>query len=229
MGRAQDSLLADDLAVLDDREKHRLEGYADDVTRARYAGARAAIRRTVARWHDVEPSSVTWATAPCPGCGSDQHGPPRIQRPVTDWQISVSRSERWWMLALSYQAPVGVDIELRRTHEVSAVVRRCLSRAEQAHVAAARSGGGRDDALMRCWVRKEAVSKAWGVGLGTDLARIEVRPEDDHALIRRTAPGGHSLWDVRDVAVTGACLAAVARPAAHAGPVAVRIPTAASS
>jgi len=125
------------------------------------------------------------------------------------------------MLALSYAVPVGVDIERRRAPEVPAVLRRGLNAEERAHVAATRQGTERDDALMRCWVRKEAVVKAWGIGLGTDLAEVAVRPEQERAVVERAGSDGPERWTVAEVAVGADCLAALARPAADTSQVVV--------
>lgn len=220
-GEVPDVAATPDLAVLDEGELRRLAAFRDPVVAARYAGARAAIRRTVAAWLEVAPSDVVWGNEACPGCGDARHGPPRVRHPATEWRAGVSRSGRWWMLALSPGVPVGVDIEVRGPHEVPAVVRRCLSPAERAEVVAAPEGGERDDALTRCWVRKEAVVKGWGVGLGTDLAEIEVRPGLERAVVVRRTPRGPEPWEVSDVAAGAACLAALARPAACTLPVTV--------
>ncbi|MFF4487746.1 4'-phosphopantetheinyl transferase family protein [Streptomyces sp. NPDC001544] len=221
IGEVPDVLAARDRAVLDEPELRRLAAFRDPVAGARYAGARAAIRRTVAAWLGVAPGDVVWGNEECPGCGDARHGPPRVLRPATGWRVAVSRSGRWWMLALSPGVPVGVDIEVRGPHEVPAVVRRCLSAAERAEVTAAPEGVARDDVLTRCWVRKEAVVKGWGVGLGTDLAEVGVRPGRQRALVVRRTPQGPEPWEVSDVAAGTDCLAALARPAACDLPVTV--------
>ncbi|UNS99117.1 4'-phosphopantetheinyl transferase superfamily protein [Streptomyces tubbatahanensis] len=230
-GRVRDTPAADDVAVLDERERHRFAEYRDALAAAHYAGARAAVRRTVARWHGVRPAEVVWGTGRCPGCGSDRHGPPLLRAPRGGWRVSVSRSGPWWMLALSRAAPVGVDIEQRRPLTVPAVVRRCLGAQERAHVAAAAQGAARDEELLRCWVRKEAVVKGWGIGLGTDLARVAVRPELRSAVLERTEDEGaaaRELWVVQDVPAGEECLAALSRPADDTAPLVLRPPEAAA-
>ncbi|MEV2249836.1 4'-phosphopantetheinyl transferase superfamily protein [Streptomyces sp. NPDC050147] len=220
-GQVPDTVADQDVALLDDRERRRFDGFKDEVTRARYAGARAEIRRTVARWHGVGPTAVHWGVARCPGCGSRDHGPPYLRLPRSEWRTSVSRSGEWWMLALSYGAPVGVDLERRSAFDAEAVVRRALTPEERAHVATAGEGTERDDALMRCWVRKEAVVKAWGVGLGTDLAGVAVRPWEESAVVERAGREGAERWAVREVSVGESCVAALARPADVTAPVVV--------
>ncbi|MEV0654862.1 4'-phosphopantetheinyl transferase superfamily protein [Streptomyces sp. NPDC050395] len=221
VGQVPDTAADQDVALLDERERHRFDAFGDEVTRARYAGSRAAIRRTVARWHGVGPAAVHWGVARCPGCGSRDHGPPYVRLPRSEWRSSVSRSGEWWMLALSYGVPVGVDLERRSAPQADAVIRRALTPEERAHVEAAGEGTERDDALMRCWTRKEAVAKAWGVGLGTDLAEVAVRPWQETAVVERTGGGGAEHWAVREVSVGEACVAALARPVAVAAPVVV--------
>ncbi|MEU4996447.1 4'-phosphopantetheinyl transferase superfamily protein [Streptomyces sp. NPDC021622] len=224
IGRTGDEATPGDLALLDPGERRRMERFTDACRRAWYAGAHAAFRRIVGASLGVEPGDVGWGTRRCPGCGSDQHGPPYVRRPDADWEVSMSRCEEWWMLALSKGDPVGVDIERRQGHEAEAVFRRCLTEAEQAHVASyGEDSEARQEALMRCWVRKEAVVKSWGLGLGTDLARVDVRPDRELAVVAHRAPDERTYWVVRDVAAPRGCLAALARPVGAVGPVTVHL------
>ncbi len=223
VGRVPDTAAPADLALLDGPEARRLAEFRDPVAAARYAGARAAVRRTAAGFLGVGPREVVWDRGPCPGCGDLRHGPPRLRRPDTGWRVGVSRSGPWWVLALSPGAAVGVDVEARGPQRVPAVVRRCLSPAERAHLAALPEGPERDDAFTRCWVRKEAVVKGWGVGVATDLARVEVRPWTGAAVVagrEAGAPDGGD-WEVRDLDAGAGCLAALALPAGFRPPVAV--------
>ncbi|MFG2558593.1 4'-phosphopantetheinyl transferase family protein [Streptomyces sp. NPDC048496] len=221
VGRVPEVPSPADLPLLDAREARRVAAFQDPVAGARYAGARAAIRRTVAAWLGVAAGDVVFGNDPCPGCGDERHGPPRLLHPVTEWRVGVSRSASWWMLALSPGVPVGVDIEARGPHRVPAVVRRCLSPGERAHVGDAPEGTRRDDALTRCWVRKEAVGKGWGVGIGTDLAAVDVQPGHVRAVVVRRTPRGNEPWEVFDLAVGPACLAALALPSECGLPVSV--------
>ncbi|MGW3655787.1 4'-phosphopantetheinyl transferase superfamily protein [Streptomyces sp. NPDC005151] len=85
-----------------------------------------------------------------------------------------------------------------------------------------RRGAERDEALMRCWVRKEAVVKAWGIGIGTDLARVPVRPDAESAVVER----GPERWEAREVTAVADCLTAYARPTGTPGSVVVHPPVA---
>ena len=67
------------------------------------------------------------------------------------------------------------------------------------------------DAFYRLWTRKEAVVKGSGVGVATDLRRVEVRPDRATALVgHRGAEGGPDTWAVRDLPAGPGHRAAVA-------------------
>lgn len=211
-GRAGERVREADLAVLDEGERERLAGLLDPVDRARYAGARAAVRRATASELSADPDELVWGRWRCPGCGSGAHGPPRLVWPPSARGVSVSRSGDRWLLALCGDAPVGADIERRTGQALAGVLRSGLSAAERRYVLSRSTETDRRDALLRCWVRKEAVVKGWGVGLGVRLAGVDVRPHREAAVVRRERPGGRvELWEVREVPVGEECVAAVAR------------------
>lgn len=100
----------------------------------------------------------------CPQCGSGDHGRPwaRLgERPV---EVSLSRAGGHLLTAICPRGPVGVDVE-----SVAAVAEHW----DAAMVLAPGEDADTDLERARAWVRKEAVLKAYGVGLArpmTDLA-----------------------------------------------------------
>ncbi len=86
--------------------------------------------------------------------------------------FNLSHSGDLALIALCADAPVGVDLE--RVHALrnpSGLARRMCSPRELAWADA------RDDlnlALLRLWVRKEAIAKAEGGGLATALSGVDV-------------------------------------------------------
>ncbi|WP_146057294.1 4'-phosphopantetheinyl transferase superfamily protein, partial [Streptomyces sp. SM14] len=91
------------------------------------------------------------------------------------------------------------DIEHLPVEGRESLVRRCFSGAEREWLAALEPSA-RAAALARGWVRKEAVTKAWGVGVAAELRSVEVlagtwRPGAASGLV--TADDG-SGWEVSD-------------------------------
>lgn len=104
----------------------------------------------------------------CAGCGSIEHGAIRVGGPRV-W-ASVSRAQGWRLVAACDTGPVGVDVEPGGS--VSAAVVRAVALHPLEAVA--------DDAqATRIWVRKEAVLKAFGLGLTVDPRRMRLSHPDE--------------------------------------------------
>jgi len=102
----------------------------------------------------------------------DGNGKPQV---VADGRgelhFNVSHSGEWGLIAVSVECAVGVDIERPRIFRNPAgLARRLCSARELEHV----RGGEDQAALLRLWVRKEAVAKADGSGLVLALERFDV-------------------------------------------------------
>ncbi|MEU6627232.1 4'-phosphopantetheinyl transferase superfamily protein [Streptomyces parvus] len=135
----------------------RVPGRRDDVVAARLLLRLCASRATGLPPRDVAPAQR------CPGCGRDGHGRPYLpDHPGLG--VSYSHADGLAAAAVG-PGPVGIDVEplTRRPGPVS-VLRRLLPHDE---VDAARAGPDPGPALLRLWVRREALFKA-----GTDDVRL---------------------------------------------------------
>jgi phosphopantetheinyl transferase len=86
--------------------------------------------------------------------------------------FNLSHSGELALIALCADAAVGVDLE--RVHALrnpGGLARRMCSERELAWVA---DSGDLNHAVLRLWVRKEAVSKAEGGGIATALSGLDV-------------------------------------------------------
>lgn len=144
----------DELCVLDPQERAKYEHFIDPSAARTFATARAALRRLLAWRHGCEPSRVVLAT--------DKDG-----KPVAPGQpaphFNVSHCEGAVIIALCDGAAVGVDIErVDAPLEFERMAPVLCSPREL--VAISRSGDSLA-VLRRLWCRKEAMHKAWGMGL----------------------------------------------------------------
>lgn len=210
-----------DGALLDGTERARAHRIADPAARAHYIAARAGIRRTLGAALGTAPERLAWGRTPCPGCGSERHGPPVLLGQERRLWLSVSRSGPWWLLALSHAGPVGVDVEAAGDAPGGgvgpAVLRRCFSAAERERIAGLPAAWRQREAL-RGWVRKEAVGKVLGTGTAAGLHAIEVLAGAWPAGHRTgtVRPPGGSRWPVAELPLGRALVAAVAGPG-HGG------------
>ena len=74
--------------------------------------------------------------------------------PIGGWHFNLSHSGQYWVMALSDNREVGIDIEMRRDLRPR-IARRILAAGEEAL----------EGDLLRTWVLKEAYAKKVGEGL----------------------------------------------------------------
>lgn len=100
-----------------------------------------------------------------------------------EYYISLSHSGRYAVCVIA-DTPVGVDVEGQerslflsdKTEWLDVVARKCLTVEENEHFCTVNEAGRRDY-FLRMWTRKEAVSKAEGMGLGMNFSEIS-EPEE---------------------------------------------------
>ncbi|MCI0385834.1 4'-phosphopantetheinyl transferase superfamily protein [Streptomyces sp. CNQ085] len=216
-GRSPGTAAPEDLRVLSGRELERFHSFRDPAAAAWYAGAHASMRHRVGLLLGTAPERVEFGRSPCPGCGETAHGKPVITAPETSLQLSLSRSGPYWLCAVAEGAAVGADIERLRPRYAPGLFEAVLSTPELARLAA-RPADARAAEFTRHWTRKEAVVKASGIGVATDLRRVQVRTDLPVALVQHQgAPSGPAAWFVWDLPAGPDFLSALAVPAALPG------------
>lgn len=219
-GRATDALAPGGTDPLSEEERHKVRRLPDPAA-VRYAAAHAALRRVLSHYLAVPPGEVVLGRRPCPRCAHPRHGRPRIEWPHTDLDFNLSRSGPHWLLAVVAGHRVGVDLEGDRSLDVDGASELVMSARELAHVCSRPDESARTRAFFRCWTRKEAVVKAIGVGIVTDLRAVDVQPrQDGPVLVDHTEPNNSGTWLVQDLPMADGLFAALAHEAgAAAGPV----------
>ncbi|WP_051716386.1 4'-phosphopantetheinyl transferase family protein [Streptomyces bikiniensis] len=141
-------------------DRIRVPARRDDVLAARLLVRLCAARSTGLSLGESGPEQY------CAECGRTGHGRPRLDgRP--DLGVSLSHADGLVAAAVG-PGPVGVDVEpAARRPGPPSVLRRLLSEADLREAAARQDPG---PALLRLWVRGEALFKAGG---GTGLGLLE--------------------------------------------------------
>lgn len=169
------------------------------------APAHEVLRAEAARFHEVSPAAIV-VVHECPRCGSDTHGRPRLlptrtlRRPA---EVSLARAGELSVVAVTDAGPVGVDVEIDGAATCSSIEGAALHPAER-HSAP-------DDATC-VWVRKEAILKAYGLGLAVDPRDVRL---DADGLVAWDSdsdlPAPRAVW-LRDLVVPGHVAAVVVLP-----------------
>lgn len=183
----------------------------DEPTRARLATMRRAGDRerhaTAARLGDLLVRAHGGASARVVRARGER---PRVVGAAVPLHLSVAHAGPHVAVAIGPH-PLGVDVEPLGA-DVSGVAA-ALAPGE-AHAVARLPAGERDDALLRIWVRKEALLKAAGTGFAVDARTVDVG-------LFGTAPavpvpevdGSAAILDLRGPDATRSALAVIGGPA----------------
>ena len=210
------TLGAADLAELDPRESARAAAFVFPADRHRYQVAHVMLRRVLAGHLGTDPSRLTFGRQRCPTCGGPS-GKPVLA--VSVWgddprgtpglSFSLAHSGEAVAIAVA-RGPVGIDVEREAAgcvcslasamHEADAAIVEVLPEPER-HLA-----------VIRWWVRAEAVLKCAGTGIAHGMDAFPVLG----APVRSRVPPGPRLPLEPDVpgwaAAAGCSFAALSAP-----------------
>ena len=225
------TLGAADLAELDPRESARAAAFVFPADRHRYQVAHVMLRRVLAGHLGTEPARLTFGRQRCPACGGpsgkpvlawggtalsgghprtpDGPGTPAGEGGGPGLSFSLAHSGEAVAIAVA-RGPVGIDVEREATgcvcslasamHEADAAIVEVLPEPER-HLA-----------VIRWWVRAEAVLKCAGTGIAHGMDAFPVLG----APVRSRVPPGPRLPLEPDVpgwaAAAGCSFAALSAP-----------------
>jgi 4'-phosphopantetheinyl transferase len=189
-------------------ERRRTARFRFGADRDRFVVARARLRLLLAAAGAGPAERLRFAYG--------SHGKPSLPA-HPELHFNLSHSEDVAVVAVTEEAPIGVDVEsLDRGHRFDDVARHFFSAAER--VALDRlTPDASADAALRCWCRKEAFVKARGDGLACRLDSFDVVVAgavraDGGSLLLATRPDARDAarWHLTDVDVGSGHAAAIA-------------------
>lgn len=195
-------------------EEQRQSEFCRPIDAHRFMQLRIAARVFAAGELNVDARSLIVEKAPCPACGSNEHGPPRLisSGRVVPGSFSLSRSQNRGIILLSDEQRCAIDIEHIRPEGADAI-ESVLSRHER-RMLAPLDVNARLENLYRLWSTKEAVLKAVGVGLVIDPTLVStVKRRDNVSEVELLADNFRSKWAVHSAILQGNIALAVAGPA----------------
>jgi 4'-phosphopantetheinyl transferase len=197
-----------DLADLDVRETARAAAFVFPADRHGYQVAHVMLRRVLAGYLGAEPGSLAFGRDPCPTCGGPSGQPVLTGAPddaAPGLSFSLAHSGDAVAIAVAGQ-PVGVDVERDPAGCVCSLV--TGMHPSDAALVAALPEPARHAAIIRWWVRAEAVLKCTGTGIahGMDAFPVLGAPVRDQVL-----PGPRLPWEP-DAAAAGCSFAALSAP-----------------
>jgi 4'-phosphopantetheinyl transferase len=155
--------------LLSECERRRMAAFHRISDRRLYAASHGAFRILVGRYLGMPARAVAFEKT------GKRRAAPRIETSGSRGCVA-SLSHAWGhvAVALSRSGPTGVDIEpWHRGISLGAIESTGLSDLERRCLPARRTGR-RDRALVRAWTAKEAVLKAWEVGLSVPPSSVRL-------------------------------------------------------
>ncbi len=165
-----------DLADLDPRETARAAAFVFPADRHRYQVAHVMLRRVLAGRLGSEPGRLAFARHPCPACGRPSGKPVLASLPTgegTGSGLSFSLAHSGDAVAIAVaRGPVGIDVERAATGCVCSLA--SAMHPEDTARAEALPEPERHAAIIRWWVRMEAVLKCTGTGIAHGMGAFPV-------------------------------------------------------
>ena len=207
----------EDLADLDPRETARAAAFVFPADRHRYQVAHGMLRRVLAGHLGAEPGRLAFARLRCPACGGPSGkpvlaGPPPGAGAGSGLSFSLAHSGDAVAIAVA-RGPVGIDVEREATGCVCALAP--AMHPDDAALAEMLPEPDRHAAIIRWWVRAEAVLKCAGTGIahGMDAFPVLGAPARSRVLpgARLPAEPGVPSW----AGLAGCSLAARSAPTGY--------------
>jgi 4'-phosphopantetheinyl transferase len=186
------------MTVLDHAERQRAACFRLDRDRQHFVLGRAFLRRVLAGYRNRRPEAIALTQGP--------HGKPALADPDDPLRFNFSHSGTICVMAVTEGVEIGVDVEeLRPVQDLD----NALTPRERTLIQAA-PPERRDEILLRCWTRKEAVLKAAGTGL---IARPDALDTQSEGASLRWPSAGVDAVDYRlfDISSTTAVAALAVR------------------
>jgi 4'-phosphopantetheinyl transferase len=162
------------VAGLDARETARAAAFVFPADRHRYQVAHVMLRQVLAGRLGTEPGRLVFTREPCPTCGGPSGKPVLASPPGSDaagLSFSLAHSGNAVVIAVAGQ-PVGVDVEREATGCVCSLA--TAMHPSDAAIVAVLPEPERHAAVIRWWVRAEAVLKCAGTGIGHGMDAFAV-------------------------------------------------------
>ncbi|QNM94862.1 4'-phosphopantetheinyl transferase family protein [Chitinimonas koreensis] len=152
---------------LDAAERAQAARYYRQADRVRFALTRLTLRRLLGERLGRPPAAIQFQAGP--------HGKPGLAGGELP-HFNVSHAGGHALIALAESQPVGIDLERHdASRSLTGLAGEIFTAAEQRHC----RGGAELAAFYDIWSGKEAVLKAWGVGIGELLPALTALPLAD--------------------------------------------------
>jgi 4'-phosphopantetheinyl transferase len=190
-------------STLSKSEVERAAHFHFAADRDRFIVSHGCLRDILGRYLHCQPHQINFS--------SNDYGKPALREGQLEFNLS--HSADFALIAIAQQRRVGIDLErIRKGISSHVIARQYFSKAEVAE-SEALPIEQREVAFFLCWTRKEAYSKAQGLGLSLPLESFDVSlSPNEPAILRATRPEAEETahWTLLSLEVDSRYAAAVA-------------------
>jgi len=154
--------------TLSEEERHRAGRFRFKKDLDRFVAGRGILREILGWLLNVKPGELRFSYG--------SNGKPQLAMPPGNSfpHFNVAHSGSLAVYAVSREHEVGIDIEcIRPLREAEDIAANFFSKSEQTQWLSL-PAAVKTEAFFNCWVRKEALLKANGKGIGEPLSQVEV-------------------------------------------------------
>lgn len=152
--------------LLSPDEQQRAAQLVFPVNRDQFIIGRGILRCILARYLNCTAQEIKFEYG--------EYGKPTIVFPETELQFNLSHTSQLALYAISLAKPVGIDIEeVNSRVDAASIAQRYFAASEYEELQNL-SDDTRLEGFFNVWTRKEAIVKALGAGLFTELKQLEV-------------------------------------------------------
>ncbi len=187
--------------LLSPAERARAERFRFPHHRDSYIIRHGILRTLLGRYLGIKPEAVEFRYG--------EFKKPEVANPQDRIHFNDSHSGGLALYGFTRACPIGVDIEHLRPVEHFQQIARHYFSPREVELLAALPEADRIRGFFSLWTRKEAFLKATGEGIGQNLAKIEVTP-DEKPEILATHFGDPGDWQMESLVPAKEYLAAVA-------------------
>lgn len=190
-------LLEEAVASLSESDCTKINRHRQHKDQYRQTQSQALLRSILHAYCKISPTQLEWE--------NNDYGKPYLTKPeyARDLFFNLSHSENRILLAVAWNRPVGIDVELKDSEKFDPdLVQRFFSSREQNELRCFPQEE-QEAAFFRGWTRKEAYVKAVGLGLQLDLSRFSVSLDfqNPHLREQQFTPKEQGIWKISNIDV----------------------------
>lgn len=192
--------------ILSQDERKRAARLRSAKDKRRFTVSRVFLRKSLSHYLDTAPSEIKFTY--------NKYGKPNIdpEHHPQNIRFNLSHSENLALYAITQNREIGIDVEyIRNVDKADKIMRRFFSK-DECEFYYSQPKNKRNWAFFTLWTRKEAYSKARGMGIGLPTKEFDLQlvPPEVGQINHIRTKNKESKWSLIDIEVDSDYMAALA-------------------